>query len=427
MADPGTTSATLGRHCPGRCAECHAPQVNTLTITCDFTLVRVRIPRPRKMLFKAKGNAPANPMTAACSALPPLRCRYAGDAAETHGYGQMCLRLDSWLRQPPARRIAIRAYIRRTFAVPGSGFEAAMATIERRAVDAFIKKPDAHFAVILVYGPDTGLVSERVRALVAASIDDAEDPFQLVRLDGDEVSGDPARLADEVFTIPLFGGRRAVRLRAGGRNIVPAVEPVLANPPSRLPRGDRGWRPQEESCACVAGREIARRGRDRLLQRREQQYRPDHCGGSCQRRADHCTRRSARCWRAFSEAIGLPRAANSRSSPSTPTVRDASERRATSRLWLVMPARSQRTKSSTPPFPARPGRPGHHPRQGLERGRQHLLARRRGSATRPAAASAARRSRKGTPGRQRGQIRWGYARSISAARPVISALEVAMR
>ena len=107
-----------------------------------------------------------------------------------------------------------------------------MASIERRAVDAFIKKPDAHFAVIMVYGPDTGLVSERVRALVAASVDDIDDPFQLVRLDGDEISGDPARLADEVFTIPLFGGRRAVRLRAGSRNIVPAVEPVLANPPA---------------------------------------------------------------------------------------------------------------------------------------------------------------------------------------------------
>jgi DNA polymerase III subunit delta len=106
-----------------------------------------------------------------------------------------------------------------------------MATIERRAVDAFIKKPDAHFAVIMVYGPDIGLVSERVRALVAASVDDADDPFQLVRLDGDEISADPMRLADEVFTIPLFGGRRAIRLRAGGRNIVPAVQPVLAEPP----------------------------------------------------------------------------------------------------------------------------------------------------------------------------------------------------
>ncbi|MDQ0392421.1 DNA polymerase III subunit delta [Labrys monachus] len=106
-----------------------------------------------------------------------------------------------------------------------------MTTIERRSVDAFVRKPDAHFVVILVYGPDTGLVSERVRALVAASVDDAEDPFQLVRLDGDEVSGDPARLADEAFTIPLFGGRRAVRLRAGSRNLVPALEPILADPP----------------------------------------------------------------------------------------------------------------------------------------------------------------------------------------------------
>jgi len=107
-----------------------------------------------------------------------------------------------------------------------------MTLIQPRSADAFVRKPDAHMAVVLVYGPDTGLVSERVKALVKVSVDDPADPFQLVQIDGDDISSDPARLADEAFTIPLFGGRRAIRVRAGGRNLVPAVEPLLQNPPT---------------------------------------------------------------------------------------------------------------------------------------------------------------------------------------------------
>jgi DNA polymerase-3 subunit delta len=48
-----------------------------------------------------------------------------------------------------------------------------------------------------------------------------------VRLDGDILASDPARLADEALTVPLFGGRRVIRVRAGSRNIVPAVEGIL--------------------------------------------------------------------------------------------------------------------------------------------------------------------------------------------------------
>ena len=46
---------------------------------------------------------------------------------------------------------------------------------------------------MLVFGPDAGLVSERVDALVRASVDDPDDPFSLVRLDGDALASDPAR------------------------------------------------------------------------------------------------------------------------------------------------------------------------------------------------------------------------------------------
>ncbi|HMK78622.1 MAG TPA: DNA polymerase III subunit delta [Xanthobacteraceae bacterium] len=105
-----------------------------------------------------------------------------------------------------------------------------MVALKTGDIEAFVARPDPSRAVVLVFGPDAGLVSERVDAIVNASVDDPNDPFALVRLDGDVVAADPARLVDEATTIPLFGSRRAIRLRAGNRNIVPAVEAVLAAP-----------------------------------------------------------------------------------------------------------------------------------------------------------------------------------------------------
>src|SRR5439155_10064919 len=94
-------------------------------------------------------------------------------------------------------------------------------------VDAFVAKPNPAQPIVLVFGPDAGLVRERAEALIRASVDDPADPFSLVRLDGDELAGEPARLAEEASTIPLFGGRRAVWVKAGGRNFVAAVEALL--------------------------------------------------------------------------------------------------------------------------------------------------------------------------------------------------------
>ena len=105
-----------------------------------------------------------------------------------------------------------------------------MVALKSSDIDAFVARPDPARAVVLVFGPDAGLVSERVDAIIIASVDDTNDPFALVRLDGDTLASDPARLIDEATTVPLFGGRRAIRVRAGSRNIVPAVEGVLAAP-----------------------------------------------------------------------------------------------------------------------------------------------------------------------------------------------------
>ena len=107
-----------------------------------------------------------------------------------------------------------------------------MTAVRASDVDAFLARPDPARPVVLVFGPDAGLVSERVNALIKASVDDVNDPFSLVRLDADELAANPARLVEEAQTIPLFGGRRAVWAKAGSRNIAPAVEAVLALPTS---------------------------------------------------------------------------------------------------------------------------------------------------------------------------------------------------
>src|SRR5580658_10758765 len=105
-----------------------------------------------------------------------------------------------------------------------------MTAVKPADVDAFIARPDPKRPVVPVFGPDSGLVSERATALVKSAVDDVNDPFALARLDGEELAAEPSRLIEEAQTIPLFGGKRAVWVKAGSRNIAAAVEPLLALP-----------------------------------------------------------------------------------------------------------------------------------------------------------------------------------------------------
>src|SRR5689334_13022535 len=107
-----------------------------------------------------------------------------------------------------------------------------MVALKTADIDRFVAKPNQAQPVILVYGPDAGLVRERAEALVRSAVDNIDDPFSLVRLEGDALASEPARLVEEANTIPLFGGRRAIWVKAGGRNFAPAVEALLTDPPA---------------------------------------------------------------------------------------------------------------------------------------------------------------------------------------------------
>ncbi|HEY5963956.1 MAG TPA: DNA polymerase III subunit delta [Xanthobacteraceae bacterium] len=107
-----------------------------------------------------------------------------------------------------------------------------MVAIKNQDADAFVACPNPAQPVVLVFGPDAGLVHERAEKIINASVADVNDPFALVRLEGDTLASEPSRLVEEAHTIPLFGGKRAVWVKAGGRNFVSAVESVLASPPA---------------------------------------------------------------------------------------------------------------------------------------------------------------------------------------------------
>jgi DNA polymerase-3 subunit delta len=106
-----------------------------------------------------------------------------------------------------------------------------MVAIKSHEAGRILARLAPHIFLYLVFGPDAGLVSERVRGILRQTVADPKDPFQLLRISGDELAADPLRLADEANTIPLFGGRRAIHVDAGGKSFVAALEPLLAAPP----------------------------------------------------------------------------------------------------------------------------------------------------------------------------------------------------
>ncbi len=104
--------------------------------------------------------------------------------------------------------------------------------IPPRQIDSFVKQPSPDVRVALVYGPDRGLVSERLKALGLTVVDDYNDPFNVSVINGDDLAADPAKLGDEANAISMMGGRRLIRIENVGEKIVPALKEYLANPNS---------------------------------------------------------------------------------------------------------------------------------------------------------------------------------------------------
>lgn len=108
-----------------------------------------------------------------------------------------------------------------------------MAQKKAHEVDAWLARPDPRTAIVLIYGPDRGLVSERARAFAVRTGLPLDDPFSVVRLDAAEIDRDQGRLIDEARTVPMFSERRLlwVRNAAAQKTLADEIKVLCAEPP----------------------------------------------------------------------------------------------------------------------------------------------------------------------------------------------------
>jgi len=108
-----------------------------------------------------------------------------------------------------------------------------MAQKKAHEVDGWLARPDSTIVVVLLYGPDRGLVSERARLFAQKSGLPLDDPFSVVKIDAAEAD-QPGRLLDEARTVPMFADRRLVWVRGVGSQsaIAADIAALVEEPPS---------------------------------------------------------------------------------------------------------------------------------------------------------------------------------------------------
>ena len=95
-------------------------------------------------------------------------------------------------------------------------------------VERFLQAPNPKTPVVLIFGPDEGLVRERVDQLIKTVLDDPKNPFRSSDFSADQIKSDPGLLVDEARALCLMGGRRVVRVRQAGDALRVACKSLLA-------------------------------------------------------------------------------------------------------------------------------------------------------------------------------------------------------
>ncbi|HVW91922.1 MAG TPA: DNA polymerase III subunit delta [Devosia sp.] len=104
-----------------------------------------------------------------------------------------------------------------------------MTALKAHETGRYLDRPDLREGVFLAYGPDAGLVRETAQRLTAFLATGSE-PAEIMVLDGQELDGDPGRLAMEAKTDSLFGGRRVLRVRGAGKSLTTTLSDFVAAP-----------------------------------------------------------------------------------------------------------------------------------------------------------------------------------------------------
>lgn len=102
-----------------------------------------------------------------------------------------------------------------------------MVAVKAHQAQAFLKSPDARYSAYLIFGGDAGLVSERAAGIAKAIAAADTPPGEIVRLDDIDIESNPDRLPVELLTVPMFGGRKIVRVETSRRVTTTMLKPLL--------------------------------------------------------------------------------------------------------------------------------------------------------------------------------------------------------
>lgn len=102
--------------------------------------------------------------------------------------------------------------------------------VQAGRADAFVNQPPPECRALLLYGPDAGLVRERLQAATKAVAKDVSDPFRVAELSAAQLKDDPARLSDEAAALSLTGGQRVVRILNAPDTLAGLIGDFLSDP-----------------------------------------------------------------------------------------------------------------------------------------------------------------------------------------------------
>ena len=91
---------------------------------------------------------------------------------------------------------------------------------------AYAESRDPGHVLVLIHGPDQGLVRQRAGAIGRQVVPDTDDPWATTDLSEADLS-EPGRLADEAQALSFGGGERLVRVRGHGPGVTAAVKLLL--------------------------------------------------------------------------------------------------------------------------------------------------------------------------------------------------------
>lgn len=102
-----------------------------------------------------------------------------------------------------------------------------MVAVKAPQADAFLAKLDPRISAVLIYGADAGLVSERAKKAADAMAARDNPPGEVLRIEDPDLEQDPDRIAVELQTMAMFGGRKVVRTTTSRRVTTNLLRPLL--------------------------------------------------------------------------------------------------------------------------------------------------------------------------------------------------------